>query len=35
MGEEWNVYKVLMVKPEGKTTWKTKAQMGGWDQNGS
>jgi hypothetical protein len=34
MGEERNVYRVLMGKPEGKkeTTWKTK---GGWDQNGS
>jgi hypothetical protein len=34
MGEERNVYRVLIGEPEGKkeTTWKTK---GGWDQNGS
>jgi hypothetical protein len=25
MGEERNVYKVLVGNPEGKTTWKTKA----------
>jgi hypothetical protein len=25
MGEERNAYKVLMGKPEGETTWKTKA----------
>jgi hypothetical protein len=25
MGEERNVYRVLMGKPEGKTTWKAKA----------
>jgi hypothetical protein len=26
MGEEWNVYRVSMEKPEGKRpTWKTKA----------
>jgi hypothetical protein len=24
MGEERKVYKVLVGKPEGKTTWKTK-----------
>jgi hypothetical protein len=25
MGEGRNVYRVLMEKPEGKSTWKTKA----------
>jgi hypothetical protein len=35
MGEKRNVYRVLMGKPEGKrSTWKTKAYMGEWDQNG-
>jgi hypothetical protein len=32
-GEGRNVYRVTVRKPEGKTTWKTKAEMGGWDQN--
>jgi hypothetical protein len=31
MGEGRNVYRVLGGKPEGKTTWKPKAQMEGWD----
>jgi hypothetical protein len=36
MGEERKVYKVLARKPEGKeTTWKTKAYVGRWDQNGT
>jgi hypothetical protein len=35
MGEERNVYKVLMRARRKETTWKTKAYMGGWDQNGS
>jgi hypothetical protein len=30
-GEERKVYKVLVGKPKGKT----KAYMGGWDQNRS
>jgi hypothetical protein len=35
MGERRNMYRVLVGKTEGKeTTWKTEAQMGGWDQNG-
>jgi hypothetical protein len=34
MGEERNVCKVLVGKPEGETTWETKVYMGGWDQNG-
>jgi hypothetical protein len=34
MGEERNVYKVLVGKPE-ETTGKTKAKVGRWDQNGS
>jgi hypothetical protein len=32
--EERNAYKV-MGKPEKEATWKTKAQMGRRDQNGS
>jgi hypothetical protein len=28
LGEERKVYKVLVGKPKGKTTWKTKDQMG-------
>jgi hypothetical protein len=34
MGQGRKVYKVLVGKPEGKTTWKTEAQKGGWDENG-
>jgi hypothetical protein len=35
MGEERNVYKVLMGKPEGKRPLgRPKAEMGEWDQNG-
>jgi hypothetical protein len=33
MGEERNVYRVLVGKPQ-ETTLKTKEQIGGWDQNG-
>jgi hypothetical protein len=29
IGEERKVYKVLVGKPEGETTWKTKAETGG------
>jgi hypothetical protein len=36
MGEERKLYKVLVGKARRKeTTWKTKAKVGGWDQNGS
>jgi hypothetical protein len=31
VGQDRKVYKVLERK---ETTWKTKAWMGGWDQNG-
>jgi hypothetical protein len=34
MGEVRNVHMALWESPREKTTWKTKAQMGGWDQNG-
>jgi hypothetical protein len=33
--EDTKVYKVKVGNPEEETTRKTKAQMGGWDQNGS
>jgi hypothetical protein len=35
IGKERNVCRVLKGKPERKeTTRKTKAEVGGWDQNG-
>jgi hypothetical protein len=33
MVEEWNVYKVLVGKPEGKKPFGRRRR--GWDQNGS
>jgi hypothetical protein len=35
MGEEREVYKVLVRKYEGKITQETGAWVGSWDQNGS
>jgi hypothetical protein len=36
MGEKRRVYRVLVGKARRKeTTGKTKAYVGGWDQNGS
>jgi hypothetical protein len=28
-------YNILVVKPKVRSTWKTRAEMGGWDQNRS
>jgi hypothetical protein len=35
MGEERNVYSVLIGKPERNRPLGRPRQMGGWDQNGS
>jgi hypothetical protein len=36
MGEERNMYKVLMGNPEGnRPLGRSRCRWGGWDQNGS
>jgi hypothetical protein len=34
IGENRNVYRFLVGKPEGKRPLETNAKMGGWDENG-